>query len=258
MTRHSHARTAILFGVVCLLASGASAQSWPQYDVELNSSIVGGTYLDPVPLRVEPDGTAGELVHVWQVYREDMAEVEFAIRLSNEGADTLYVNSGILERALRVRLFSMAAGGGPQERPVTVTMRGVLDTDGSGPFITLPDQLLLAEGMPNDPLLAEGRKTMVVWIVAATQPDGRPFASGRYRFEIEKRDIRSAIVTAQGGPLPDEALRPWSGVSTARFELRITAPSTPAEVAAMYMQRAQVARDRRQFEEAVGAVPAGD
>jgi hypothetical protein len=250
MTRHDHARTIVLLGVVCLLASGASAQSLQRYGLSSNASIVGGRKIDPLPLRVEPDGTAREFVQVWQVYRGDMAEVEFAISLSNTGADTLYFNSGIIERAMRVRLFSMTDGGEPLERPVTLTMRGVLETDGSGPFVTLPDQLLLAEGMDGDPLLAEGRKTMVVWIVAATQPDGRPFAPGRYRFELEQHDIRSAIVTAQGGPLPDEGLRPWSGVTRGHLELRITAPSTPAEVAAMYVQRGVVAFDRTQFEEA--------
>ena len=240
MTRHSHARTAILFGVLCLLASRASAQSLQQYGLSWDAKIVGGRYLGDPPL-------------AYQVYREDMAEVEFAISLSNTGADTLYFNSGIIERALRVRLFSMTDGGASQERPVTGTMRGVLETDGSGPFITLPDQVLLAEGRTDDPRLAEGRKTMVVWIVAATLPDGRPFAPGRYRFELEWPDIRPAIVTTTGEPLPPNWVPgQWrSGLSRGDLELRITAPSTPAEVAAMYVQRAQVARERRQFEVAV-------
>jgi len=66
-------------------------------------------------------------------------------------------------------------------------------------------------------------------------------------------DIRPAIVTTTGEPLPpDWVPGQWqSGLSRGDLDLRITAPSTPADVAAMYVQRAQVARDRRQFEEAV-------
>jgi tetratricopeptide (TPR) repeat protein len=123
---------------------------------------------------------------------------------------------------------------------VQVTMRGVIDQNGSGPFITVPDLQLLAEGSKG-----------VVWIVALTQLDGRPFSPGRYRLETEKHDIRSAIVTATGGPLPQAALQPWSGVTRGHLELIVTAPSTPAEVAMMYVQRGEVAFDRRQFEEAV-------
>jgi tetratricopeptide (TPR) repeat protein len=93
----------------------------------------------------------------------------------------------------------------------------------------------------------------VVWILAATQPDGRPFAPGRYRFEIEWPDIRPAIVTTTGEPLPPNWVPgQWlSGLSKGHLELLMTAPSTPAEVAAMYVQRGQVAFERRQFDEAV-------
>src|SRR5262245_59722335 len=117
MTRHSYARTAILCGVVCLVTSAAHAQSdGREYSLSSNSRIVGGSHLGGPPLRVEPDGTVRENVQPYLVYREDMSEVEIAISLSNTGEDTLYFNSGIIERAMRVHVFSMNEGGEPQER----------------------------------------------------------------------------------------------------------------------------------------------
>lgn len=229
MTRLRRARTATLLCAVGLLTINAYAQ---QYSINVYTSIVGGGYLGTPP-------------RTWQLYRENMVEIELSISLSSSGEDDLFFNTGVIEQATRVRLLSMDETTGElQETPVSVITRGIIE-NGIGPFITVPDHRSLAQGKG---------KSRVDLILVATLPEGRPFTPGRYRFEIEVRDIPSAIVTATGGPLAATALPYfWYGVWRGDVELVLTVPSTPAEVATMYIQRGGVAFERRQFEEAVAS-----
>src|SRR5690606_18613815 len=92
----------------------------------------------------------------------------------------------------------------------------------------------------------------VIWVMAAARPDGRPFTPGRYRFEIEMGDIRSALTTVTGEPPSNVVMGQWrSGVARGHVDLVLTAPSTPG--GGRHNVRASkpgVAFDRRQFDEA--------
>ena len=225
----------MLLGIACFLTYSTPAESWQQYGLSSSLVIVGADQL-------------GEPARTFQMYREQTTHVEIAFGLGNAGENAFYFNSGIIERGIRLRMFSMdETTGQAWEMAVGVTPRGILEADGSGPFITFPDQLVLTEQGDS---VFEGRRSLVVWIVAVTQPDGRPFVPGRYRFETENRDIRSAIVPASGERLPDTALTGWSRGTKGEFDLVITAPTTPAQVALMYRQQGDVALERRQFEDA--------